>query len=56
MKEDLVFVCGDRLLAGVTFVNLFVSTKIGDDRKVSATAFDFACKWLLAGVAINVRL
>jgi hypothetical protein len=41
---------------GLALVNLPMPSQIGNDRKVSPAAFDIAGEWLLASVAIHVRL
>lgn len=41
---------------GLAKVNLPVSSKVGDDRKVSATALNLTSKGLLASMAVHVSL
>lgn len=44
-EAGLLFVGGNGLVvAQLVLVDLSVPTKIGDNRKVTATAFNFACK------------
>jgi len=41
---------------GVTLVHLLVSAQVGYHREVAPTAVDVASEWLLAGMAVHVRL
>lgn len=44
------------LRTSITLVHLLVTSKVGNNGEVSTAAFDLACKWLLASVAVHVRL
>jgi len=44
------------ILTTFALVYLAVSPQVGDNGKMATAALNFACKWLLAGVAVHVRL
>jgi len=45
-----------RVILAAGLVDLAMSPQVGDDGEVSAAAFDVTGEWLLAGMAVHVRL